>query len=225
VALTVSAPIRIVALVGLLLAVGAGGAMRFMGGGSGSPTSVVPSQNSAVLRAKSVAAKASARAKNPTAATTATATAPTTHKTVAPATHPTVTAKPKPAAAAPEPAAKPATAPKHLSAALSAGLPVPLAQALAANPTVVVALYNPQSEVDGIAFAEARAGAALAGAGFIGLNVLSQAQVGKLTEQLGVLPDPAVLVFTRPAHLGGRIDGFADKETVAQAAQNAASGS
>jgi hypothetical protein len=31
-----------------------------------------------------------------------------------------------------------------------------------------------------------------------------------------------VLVFTRPAHLAVRIDGFSDKETVAQAAQNAA---
>jgi len=217
VALTVSPAIRIVSLLGLLLALGAGGAMHFMGGGSGSATAVVPSQNSAVLRAKAVAARASARAKNPTAAT------PATHK----ATHKTVAAKPKASAAAvPAKApAKPAPAATKVSPALAAGLPLSLAQALAVNPTVVAVIYNPQAEVDGIAFAEARAGAALAGAGFVGLNVLSQAEVGKLTEQFGLLPDPAVLVFTRPAALAARLDGFADKETVAQAAQNAAGGS
>jgi hypothetical protein len=86
----------------------------------------------------------------------------------------------------------------------------------------VVSLYNPHSEVDGIAFAEARAGAQLAGVGFVPLDVLSAPQVEKLTEQVGLMPDPGVLIYTRPAALVGRISGFADKETVAQAAQNAA---
>jgi hypothetical protein len=58
---------------------------------------------------------------------------------------------------------------------------------------------------------------------FVALNVLSQADVGKLTEQLGqILPAPGLLVYTRPAELAVRIDGFVDKETVAQAAANAA---
>jgi hypothetical protein len=109
-------------------------------------------------------------------------------------------------------------------AALKAGLPAPLARAFAQHHVVVVSLYNPYSQVDGIAFAEARAGAQLAGAGFVPLNVLSQAQVGKLTEQLGLLPDPGLLVYVRPATLAAKINGFADKETVAQAAQNAARG-
>jgi hypothetical protein len=108
--------------------------------------------------------------------------------------------------------------------ALKAGLPAPLARAFAQHHVVVVSLYNPYSQVDGIAFAEARAGAQLAGAGFVPLNVLSQAQVGKLTEQLGLLPDPGLLIYVRPATLAARISGFADKETVAQAAQNAARG-
>src|SRR5207237_8588607 len=95
-------------------------------------------------------------------------------------------------------------------------------RALGQHGVVVVSLYNPYSQVDGIAFAEARAGAQLAGVGFVPLNVLSQAQVEKLTEQLGLLPDPGLLVYTRPAALVARISGFADKETVAQAAQNAA---
>ena len=135
-----------------------------------------------------------------------------------------------PTAAKPKPAAKPAPAkrapqrPSIMVAALKAGLPTPLAAALARQPVVVVSLYNPYSQVDGISFAEARAGAQLAGAGFVPLNVLSQAQVGKLTEQLGLLPNPGVLVYVRPYTLVAKISGFADKETVAQATQNAASG-
>jgi hypothetical protein len=225
VALSVSAPIRIVALLGLLLALAFGGAMRFMGGGgSDSVSSAVPSQNPAVIRARSVAGAASARAKNPTASTTPTATRTTAGaQTQAGSTTatPTTTAAAAPTAKAPAPAVTQTRAAKQLSAGLDAGLPLPLAQALAANPKVVVAIYNPGSSVDGIAFAEARAGAALAGAGFVGLNVLSQAQIGKLTEQLGLLPDPAVLVFTRPAKLAAKLGGFVDKETVAQAADNA----
>jgi len=78
---------------------------------------------------------------------------------------------------------------------------------------VVVALYNPYSEVDGIAFAEARAGAKIAGVGFVPLSVLSEAQVGNLTQMLGMLPDPGLLVYIRPGTLVARISGFADKET------------
>jgi hypothetical protein len=221
VALSVSPAIRVVALIGLLLALGAGGAMRFMGGsGSDSVSSVVPSRNAAIVHAKSVAARASARAKHPTAAATA-----ATHKaaTAKPAATAHAKAAAKTTAAAPKPVPV-ATKPAPAATAVSSALPVPLGLALTANPTVVAIVYNPQSEVDGIAVAEARAGAALSGAGFVALSVLSQRDVGKLTEQLGLLPDPAVLVFTRPSHLAAQLDGFADKETVAQAAQNAARG-
>ena len=109
-------------------------------------------------------------------------------------------------------------------AALVAGLPGPIAKALGKHRIVVVSLYNPYSEVDGIAFAEARAGAEMAQVGFVPVSVLSQAQVGRLTEQLGLLPDPGLLVYARPGTLVARLSGFADKQTVAQAAQNAARG-
>src|SRR5207253_2385734 len=101
------------------------------------------------------------------------------------------------------------TAPKRpspVTAALAAGLPAPVAAALGQHSTVVVALYNPYSEVDGIAFAEARAGASLAGVGFVPLNVLSKPQVGKLTETLGLLPDPGLLVYVRPGRRPVRRD-------------------
>jgi hypothetical protein len=223
VALTVSPAIRVVALIGLLLAVGLGGAMRLMGGSADSATAVVPSKSSAITRAKSVGARASARAEHPTVPGAATHKARATHKTTAAKT--AAAAKPKLTPAPAEAAVKPTHAPRKVSPALAAGLPLSLAQGLAVNRVVVAVVYNPQSEVDGVTMAEARAGAAMAGAGFVGLNVLSQAELGKLTERFGLLPDPAILVFRRPTHLAARIDGFADKETVAQAAENAAHGS
>jgi hypothetical protein len=141
--------------------------------------------------------------------------------------HATTATKPKvkPKVTPTVPAApKAAEQPSAVIAALAAGLPSVIATALGRHQTVVVALYNPYSEVDGIAFAEARAGAKMAGVGFVPLNVLSEAQVGGLTQTLGLLPDPGMLIYIRPGTLVARISGFADKETVAQAAQNAARG-
>jgi hypothetical protein len=142
---------------------------------------------------------------------------------VAPKKHSAKAAKAKATPTAPA-APKAPVQPSAVIAALAAGLPNVIATALGRHQTVVVALYNPYSQVDGIAFAEARAGAKLAGVGFVPLNVLSGAQVGKLTQMLGLLPDPGLLVYIRPGTLVARISGFADKETVAQAAQNAARG-
>jgi hypothetical protein len=201
---TLSPPVRIAALVGLLAAVLGGGAVMMMG--RSEPELATPH----VIKRHPFGT--AARPSKKAAATPASAVAPKKH----------AAAKPKPVAPA-SPAPKPVT-PSAVTVAMKAGLPVPVARALGRHSVVVVSLYNPYSEVDGIAFAEARAGAALAGAGFLPLNVLSRAEVGKLTEQLGVLPDPGVLVYTRPSTLAIRLSGFADKETVAQAAQNAAHG-
>jgi hypothetical protein len=143
--------------------------------------------------------------------------------TVIPKKHATKASKPKATPAKP-PAPKTALRPSAVAAALAAGLPKVIATALGRYQTVVVSLYNPYAQVDGIAFAEARAGAQIAGVGFVPLNVLSEAQAGKLTQMLGLLPDPGLLVYIRPGTLVARISGFADKETVAQAAQNAARG-
>jgi hypothetical protein len=137
--------------------------------------------------------------------------------------HSTKATKPKATPTVPA-AQKALERPSAVIAAIAAGLPKAVAAELGRHSTVVVAVYNPYSEVDGIAFAEARAGARIAGVGFVGLNVLSQAQVGQLTQMLGLLPDPGLLVYTRPGRLVSKISGFADKETVAQAAQNAARG-
>ena len=201
--LTLSPPVRYAALLGLLAAVLIGAGMTMLGhGGSTAATTHVIKHHPFGPGLKHAAG-----------------TIPKKH--AATTTHPDAATKAKGAQAAPR-----VTAPAQPSAAeraaLAAGLPAAVARALGQHGVVVVSLYNPYSQVDGIAFAEARAGAQLAGVGFVPLNVLSQAQVEKLTEQLGLLPDPGLLVYTRPAALVARISGFADKETVAQAAQNAA---
>jgi hypothetical protein len=200
---TLSPPVRYAALLGLLAAVLVGGGMTMLG--HGGKTASAPH----------VINRHPFGVKKPQAASTG-----AKKHAAAPVQHPSV-AKPKAAQTAPKVKASPRP-PAAEQAALAAGLPAPIARALGRHGVVVVSLYNPYSEVDGISFAEARAGAQLAGVGFVPLNVLSNAQVEKLTEQLGVLPDPGVLIYTRPAALVGRITGFADKETVAQAAQNAA---
>ncbi len=102
------------------------------------------------------------------------------------------------------------------------GLPAALGQALRRHRTVVVSLYTPGAAVDREALAEARAGAALAGSGFAAIDVLRESQAKRLTTLLnGSFEGPAVLVVNRPGRLVMRLDGFADRETVAQAAANA----
>src|SRR5207244_12416349 len=88
---------------------------------------------------------------------------------------------------------------------------------------------GPRSSVDQVALGEAREGAGSAGAGFVALNVADEKVAAPLTSLLTggataadrVLDDPAVLVFQAPRTLFVRLNGFNDRETVAQAASNA----
>jgi hypothetical protein len=149
-------------------------------------------------------------------------TAPVRHHTASSVRGNHVRTAPTANAVKPAPTRKPVV-PAAERAARAAGLPAALAHALGQHKVVVVELYQPRSQIDALALGEARAGAALVGAGFVQLNVLSKADVQNLTEQLGqVLPVPGILVYTRPAMLAARIGGFVDQDTVAQAAQNAA---
>jgi hypothetical protein len=197
---TLSPPVRYAALLGLLAAVLIGGGMTLLSHGR---SSVAAAPHVIKHHPFGPGAKK--------------------HATTTPKKHSAHATKPKPTPNVPAAPTAPIQ-PSAVTAAIAAGLPNPLAVALGRHQTVVVSLYNPYSEVDGIAFAEARAGARIAGVGFVALNVLSEAQIGKLTAMLGLLPDPGLLVYTRPGTLVAKIGGFADKETVAQAAQNAARG-
>lgn len=142
-------------------------------------------------------------------------------------------------AAAASAKAKPATA-KKVAAAVRAkpkkaplvidGMPAALALALRSHRVVVVSLYTPGASVDAMATTEAHRGATLAKAGFVSFNVADEKVVSPLSSLLTgaptpadrVLDGPAVLVFERPGSLFVRFNGFADRDTVAQAAENAA---
>jgi hypothetical protein len=133
----------------------------------------------------------------------------------------TPTAKPAKVAATPNKApvtakakAKPAPAPPNQ-------LPLPIRRALARDRIVVVALFDPGAKIDGAALGEAQAGALLAGSSFVKVNVNTNA-VDSLNARYGAVQDPAVIVLRPPGDLVVRIDGFADRDTVAQAALNAA---
>ena len=205
--MSVSQPVRIAAICGLVFTILVFGGLRTLGGKSdGGSVDEASIESQIAALSKRAKTKAPAQPATP---------APTTHKTSK-----TQTEK----VAKPKPAPRPTVDLKSIAAARAAGLPEPLAQAFGRHSTVVVSLYDPYSQVDGTSFAEAKAGAALAGVGFVPLSVLSQRDIGKLTEQLGLLPDPGVLVYVKPSTLAAKIAGFADKETVAQAAENAARG-
>jgi thiol:disulfide interchange protein len=77
--------------------------------------------------------------------------------------------------------------------------------------------------VDELAAMEAEAGAKLGGAGFLALNVLNEGVARKLLAKLELVDDPSVLVLKRSGEVAQELTGFADRETVAQAAANAAS--
>lgn len=128
----------------------------------------------------------------------------------------------KPKAAKPVARKRPAKPKPKVDPTLAEGLPSSIASAFTGRKVVVVSLYAPDVPLDEMALGEARAGAAAAGVGFVALNVLNQSQAEPLTKLLGVLEDPTVLVFTRPGELFLRLSGFADQQTVAQAARNAA---
>jgi hypothetical protein len=119
-------------------------------------------------------------------------------------------------------APKPKPKPKRIDRTLNSGLPSTISSAFWGRKVVVVALYAPDVPLDEMAVAEARAGASAAGVGFVALNVLHESQARSLTKLLGVLEDPGVLVFRRPGDLFLRLSGYADQQTVAQAARNAA---
>jgi hypothetical protein len=232
---SISRPIQILALVGLLAAVAGGGMMLL----TAKPQATSAPPTVAELRAR---AHAHARA-------TATTQTIAKHVTTKPAAakhaskaHTVATAKPAPAkktAARPavvkpavvKPAVVKPAAPKAkptipAPTVAANGLPMALAKALETHKVVIVSLFDPQSQTDAISYAEAKAGATDAGVGFLGVNLLDDTVTSPLTAVLpggGLLPDPGVLVFSAPATLAIRLDGFADRDAVAQAAAQALS--
>lgn len=230
--LSVSPQIRILALIGLVLAATLGAGSLMLGRSHSSPSATqtpVRTHRTATIivhhaatPAKAKPAKAAPKAATKQKAHAVTAAKPATHtktpaKTAAKhATHTKTQAKT---------AAK--HAPVHRGNLVDANLPQPLQWQLSQHKIVVVSLYDSQANVDAISVAEAHAGAVEAGAGFLLVNVLDDSLAGLLTGILpggGLLPDPGVLIYRAPGTLALRIDGFADRDTVAQAAADALAG-
>jgi hypothetical protein len=214
--LKLSPQIKIVAAVGILGMLLLGGGFTLLGKGTTAPPkAIAPLHGHLGVKAAAHTVAAPAKVKAKATAKTKAATAKAkAHAGAKPVPH-KVVVKHKPVVRV-----KANAALDPISGFPSNGLPVVLNQALALHEIVVVSLYDPQSTVDAASLGEAMAGAKLAGAGFVPLNVLSQAQTVSLAKKLGVLPDPTLLVFRRPDTLVIRIDGFADRDTVAQAAAN-----
>ncbi len=209
----ISPPIRIFALVAVLAAVG-GALFLFTAGGAPAADSAVPALSHAQAVKAAAARKAAAKA------TPAKAAKPAPVKAKAAAAKAGTKPAVKPKAAAPARAAASAPAPKIDPT----GFPLAVDAALARNEIVVVSLVVPDGRVDSLAAGEAQAGAKLAGAGFIALNVLNEDVALALLRKLGTVADPTLLVLKgKQAQIALKLTGFVDRETVAQAAANAAS--
>jgi hypothetical protein len=190
----ISPPVRILALVLVLVGVAGMLAMRTMG----------PSAEPQAIPAPVVRTPAK--------------------KTVTPAKKATATpakaaaAKPKAAPKRAPVAAKPKTVNPVVP---KTGFPAAVDTALQQHEIVVVSLVVPGARVDEIAAAEAQAGAKLSGAGFVALNVLNERVARSLLAKVTTVQDPSVLVVTRAGTIALELGGFVDRETVAQAAANA----
>jgi hypothetical protein len=86
---------------------------------------------------------------------------------------------------------------------------------------VVVLFYAPGDDYDTIQTRETRAGALDAKAGFLALDVTQNDEVAALASQFDVRSAPATLVFVRGPKVFYRVNGYADRQAVAQAATDA----
>jgi hypothetical protein len=225
---SLSPPVKIVAALGAVLVVVAGAGSMLLGRGGSSPSSA----STAPLISTHVSTHKTTTANGTKTSGSKTTTVKGKHGTTAVHKHVAVTTSPT----GKKTATKTVThTHKHVHRhkvlpsgnLVSADLPAPLQWQLARHHIVVVSLYDPQSDVDSISVAEAHAGATEAGAGFLLVNVLDNAIAGPLTALLpggGLLPDPGILIYRAPGNVAYRLDGFADRDTVAQAASNAFAG-
>jgi len=208
--MTVSSPIKIIALLGVLAAVGLFMYMEVLphgGSSSAAPAPAIKPLHPVKAHIHTLTPVAPAKTVKVTAVKTP-------HKTVVHVkAAPTV--KPKVVVAAPAAAAAAAAAPA------ANGLPARINEALREYPVVVVSLYSPESSVDATSLGEAAAGAKAAKVGFLAINVLDQAQAAPFTAAFGVLQDPTLLIYARPGTLTFKADGFVDRQVVNQAALSA----
>ena len=196
-----SLQVRIFALVLVLVGLGGMMALRTLGPKVEPVAAPVPAPKAVAHKAPAKAAKAA-----PAKPKVVKASAPAKAKAKPAPPARAATSVPRPAPKVPEP---------------KTGFPVAIDTALANHELLVVSLVVPGARVDELAAAEARAGAQLAGVGYLALNVLNEQVARSLLEKLGTLEDPSLLLIRRGGEVALKLNGFVDRDTVAQAAANA----
>lgn len=96
-----------------------------------------------------------------------------------------------------------------------------LQRELKRHKVVVAVLYAPDAMLDSLLVREARAGAALVRAGFVGITASDTRSAALLAKNYDVRAAPAVLVFVRWRGAMTTFTDFVDRETIAQAAETA----
>jgi hypothetical protein len=201
----ISAPVRIVGLVGLLLALAVGG-WTFVAGSRSTGATSSPSEH-----------RLGPVAKHPIAAAESVAAKLNAHNRATAAGKADVSPAEKPARTIVHPASPEPTV-------TAGGAPLTIAGALRRHRVAVVLVYDPQTKVDGFSVGEAQLGAKRAHAAFLRVNVLKQSQALPFAKAYGVLQVPTVLFFARPGKVVQKLVGYEDQDTIAQAAVNAARG-
>ena len=190
----ISPPVRIFAILIVLVGVAGMLALRTMGASVDESAPIPPpAKKSQTAPAKAAPAKA----------VKAASVAPVKAKPVAA----------KPVAAKRKPALNPPVPPT--------GFPAAVVRALRDHAVVVVSLVVPGARVDELAAAEAQAGAKLGGVGYLALNVLNEGVARALLTKVEDAQEPSLLVVKRSGEVALELTGFVDRETVAQAAANA----
>ena len=93
--------------------------------------------------------------------------------------------------------------------------------ALLHKKVAVVLFYAPGDDYDTIQTRETRAGALDAKVGFLALDVTQNDEVAALASQFDVRNAPATVIFVRGPKVFYRVDGYMDRQAVAQAATDA----
>lgn len=223
----IGAPVRIVALVGLVAAMGVLMWTFVVGRNGSTPAESSVSKSAPVVKdpvaiAKAVASKLDAHNRATAAGRPDTAQPPrAVHPTPAHTAVPAHTAAAAPARPAHRAAGHRAV---HHAVVTPKAKRATLASALRHHRVVVVLLYDPQAKIDSYSVGETELGAANAHAGFLRVNVLDARQSQAFATTYQSLQTPAVLFFTRGGKLVQKLTGFADHESVTQAATNAARG-
>jgi hypothetical protein len=212
VSLAVSPAVKIFALISVLGVLVLGLGMTLMGGETeAEPTAIaLPTKKQGILDAPAGAKKVAAQTKAAAAAKKAVAT-PAVAKPTAKVVKPVAKS------------AKPSAAKPAVRVVATNGLPNSIMVSLRSHNVVVVSLWGTGGKIDAMSRDEAAAGAAAVGAGFVSLNVLESGREAEaLTLKLGtMLRAPTVLLFTSGGKLANTLEGFRDRETVAQSALNA----